>query len=190
MSSDHNAIRQSALRRVELEEAHSALSGPVPVRRASGRSILLAGMSLAATIFLPNSDRYYALAADREPSHPTINVSVHEGLLTLRAMDAPLADVLSSIGEAAGFRVVFKGAIDTPVSWTLTDVPLEMALQRLLGRRSYVMTYDELQAEGEMRHLAEVRIMSGSAQVRRHRTTRRMATRSRTQEFEDLTETP
>ena len=193
MLSDRVTNRQSALRRIELKEAHSTLSGPVPVRCASGgRSVWLGGMFLAAMIFLPNSDRYSALAADREPSHPTINVSVHEGLLTLRAMDAPLADVLSSIGEAAGFRVVFKGDIDTPISWTLTDVPLEIALQRLLRRRSYVMTYDELQGEGEMRHLAEVRIMmSGSAQVIRHRTTRRMETRlPRTLEFEDLTETP
>ena len=114
---------------------------------------------LLPTILLPSSECCSARAAEQEDSHPTINVSVHEGLLTLRAMDAPLADVLWNIGEAAGFRVVSKGAMDTPVSWTITDVPLEKALQRLLGRRSYVMTYDQPQAEGEMRHLAEVRLM-------------------------------
>ncbi len=160
MSPDPNQNWQSALRRIYLKEAHSTFSVPIPVRDASGGwSVWLGGVILAATVFLPNSDGCCALAADKEPPHPTINVSVHEGLLTLRAMDAPLADVLASIGEAAGFRVVFKGAMDTPVSWTLTDVPLEKALRRLLGRGSYVMTYDARQTEGEMGHLAEVRLM-------------------------------
>ena len=158
MSSDPNQNWQSALRRNELNEAHSTLSGPIPARDASGGwSIWLGGVILAVTILLPNSDR--ALAADKEPSHPTINVSVYEGLLTLQAVDVPLDDVLESIGDAAGIRVVFKGPMDTPVSWTVTDVPLEKALRRLLGRSSYVLTYGEPQAEGGMRQLAELRVM-------------------------------
>ncbi len=160
MSPDPNQNWQSALRRIYLKEAHSTFSVPIPVRDASGGwSVWLGGVILAATVFLPNSDGCCALAADKEPPHPTINVSVHEGLLTLQAVEAPLADVLGRIGDAAGFRVVFKRSMDAPVSWTVTDVPLEKALRRLLGRRSYVITYDEPQAEGEMRHLAEVRLM-------------------------------
>ena len=152
-------IRQSVHQRVELKEAHSAFSRLTLWPGASVRPNWFGGMLLAAAIFLPSSDRVDALAADKDLSNPAINVSVHEGLLTLRAIEMSLADVMRSIGEAAGFRVVFEGAMDTPVSWTLTDVPLEKALRRLLDRRAYVMTFDEPQAEGEMGHLAEVLLM-------------------------------
>ncbi len=83
MSLDRNQNWQSALRRIEPKEAHSTLSDPGLVRYASGQAVWLGAMFLAASILLPKSDRSFALAADKEPSHPTINVSVHEGLLTL-----------------------------------------------------------------------------------------------------------
>ncbi len=55
VSTDCVTIRQSALWRKELKEAHSALS--VPVRDASGGGVVwLGGMVLTATIFIQNSD--------------------------------------------------------------------------------------------------------------------------------------
>ena len=141
MSSNRFAIVQGALRRVEFKEAHSALSGPVLMCWAYGRSVWLGGVFLTAAISVLNLYCNHAQADDGDVSGPTINVSVHEALLTLRAEKAPLSKVLQDIGQAAGFRVVLSGTLDTPVTWYVADVPLEKALRRLLGHRSYVMTY-------------------------------------------------
>ena len=136
MSLGRITIRQSALPRIELKEAHSTLSGPVLVRYASGRwSVWLAGMILVASIFLSTSDSIDALAAEKEPSHSTINVSVHEGLLTLQAVDAPLTEVLEGIGETALHGLPPSCAIVPSMRAVFYGVGGKLELQLLASKR-------------------------------------------------------
>src|SRR5262245_11863269 len=65
------------------------------------------------------------------PSH--VNVTAHE---------TPLADVLRAIGQQAGVKIVLRGELNTPVTATLANVPLDEAIRRLSRFHSVVLIYD------------------------------------------------
>ncbi len=68
-------------------------------------------------------------------------VVLRHGLLTVHATDMPLAELLRAIGERAGFRVVIKGYLNAPVTWSFTEAPVDKALRRLLQNTSSVLIY-------------------------------------------------
>ncbi len=76
-----------------------------------------------------------------EPPAAPIEVKVREGLLTLDARNAPLADILLTIGEKADFTVDIRGDLSTPVTVSFTDVPLDKVISWLIGNNSWVMIY-------------------------------------------------
>ncbi len=94
-------------------------------------------------------------AAKAETPTALIGVQVREGLLTVDARGAPLADILRAIGEKAGFSVIIRGDLSTPVTRSLSDIPLENAIRRLVGENSWVMIYrpsdSERQASAPLR---------------------------------------
>jgi HEAT repeat protein len=98
-----------------------------------------------------------------------LGVEVDQGLLTLRAREAPLADVLAAIAERAGFEMSVHGAADTPVTADLSAVPLQQGLQQLLGSGSVVFRYDRPRGH-PARRLVEVRAhLSAAAAHQRER---------------------
>lgn len=66
-------------------------------------------------------------------------VDLRDGRVTLEASNAPLAEVFRALGRAGAFRVVIKGELDTPVTWSMANVTLDKALRRLAGRNSMVV---------------------------------------------------
>jgi HEAT repeat protein len=70
--------------------------------------------------------------------HPSIEVKIDDGLLTLRADDAPLAEVLRSLADAAAFRVTLHGDFAEPVTIALLGQPVWRALVRLSAGHSVV----------------------------------------------------
>ena len=72
-----------------------------------------------------------------------LGVVVDQGVLTLRAEDVPLSDVLAAIAERAGFELSVRGKADTPITADLTSVPLAQGLQQLLEGASAVFLYDQ-----------------------------------------------
>jgi HEAT repeats len=95
-----------------------------------------------------------------------IKVVVAGGMLTLRAQEVPLADVLAAIGERAGFEVSVRGTADMSVSMVLAEIPLEEGLRQLLRGGSFAFFYDRPRAEPAA-ELVELRVYAfeeGAAQ--------------------------
>ncbi len=94
-------------------------------------------------------------AAKAETPTALIEVKVREGLLTVNARGVPLAEVLRAIGEKAGFTVIIRGNLSAPVTRSLSDIPLEKAIKRLIGENTWFMIYrpsdSERQASAPLR---------------------------------------
>lgn len=138
------------------------VTGPLILERPAFRQKHLAGtwclrLLLAAAV-LPGIPWVPASASDRAAAVAPIAVSVHDGLLSLSAIEAPLSEVVARIGEAGGFRVVVKQDLDEPVTWRVTDMPAEKALRRLLAGRSYVLWYE---TAGDATGVTELRLLRG-----------------------------
>ncbi len=56
------------------------------------------------------------LAAAQEAPASAIEVVVEQGLLTVHVRNAPLADVLRTIGERVGLSVTIRGDVNTTVT--------------------------------------------------------------------------
>jgi len=74
--------------------------------------------------------------------------------MSVRLREAPLDAVLRAIGEEAGFRVVVKGGLDNPVTWSFTNVPLDKALRRLLQNTNSVLIHGSARDGGTGRLVA------------------------------------
>ena len=100
-----------------------------------------------------------ATAAKVEPATAPTEVKVREGLLTVNARDVPLADVLRVIGEKAGFTVIIRGNLSTPVTSSFTGVPLDKAIGRLVGKKnSWIMIYGPPDAGGRVSDPLELQV--------------------------------
>ncbi len=92
-------------------------------------------------------------------AQPPIAVTIDNGRLTLSAPGAALDRLLRAIGAEAGFRVIIKGNLAAPSHYTaMNGVPLERAIQRLLGGNSMVMIYEPDVDESGRRRIGEVRV--------------------------------
>ena len=97
-------------------------------------------------------------AAKVEPATAPIEVKIREGLLTVNAQDAPLADVLRTIGEKAGFKVVIRGDLSTSVTKSFADVPLDKVISRLIGKNSWIMIYGPSDGDGRVSGPSELQV--------------------------------
>ena len=103
----------------------------------------------------PNSEGRLATAI--------VEARIDDGLLTLRADGAPLADVLRAIGEAGAFPVVIRGELAAPVSVSLAKQPLESAIRELVGRHTLILTRKDLPLDPDAPELAEIRVVENRA---------------------------
>lgn len=94
-----------------------------------------------------------------EASGPELHVAVEHGLVTARLREAPLNAVLGALAARGDFTLVMGGKLARPVSWTMSDVPLDKAIARLVGDNGLVMLY----ATAGARRLREVRVYNGPA---------------------------
>jgi HEAT repeats len=90
-----------------------------------------------------------------------VSLRIEGDLITIRAEDATLKQVLEAIAAKQGFDVILRGDLDQKIDRTLTRVPLADALRRLLGRHSMVTTYRTTDAGATV--LAELRVYAASA---------------------------
>lgn len=92
---------------------------------------------------------------------PAIQVRIHQGLLTLNADGATLADVLRAIGEEGAFRMVLRGRLDAPVRDSFADQPLVDAVRRLVAGHSLVIIHGNSASEGGASGgLAEIQVIA------------------------------
>ncbi len=139
---------------VEIEPS----TAPIEVTGREGLPTVHAG---AAPLFYGVS--YLADAVKIEPLTAPIEVKVREGLLTVNARDAPVANVLSVIGENAGFTVTIKGDLSNPVTISFAGVRMDEAIRRLVGENSWIMIYGPSDADGRVAGPSELRVYAHRA---------------------------
>jgi hypothetical protein len=84
-------------------------------------------------------------------------VLVKDGFLTLNTVDAPLGVVIQRIGEQADFSVYGHDELVEPVTWSITEVPLDIALRRITRGISFVSVYAPSGGLMEMRIVGAAR---------------------------------
>ncbi len=105
---------------------------------AKALRILIVAMT-AAICFIS----HIAVTTARAEKIPTvIEVHLRDRLLTLKAANAPLAEVLIEIGKCAGFKTVLKGDLRSPVNISATDIPLTDGIRRLVGNCSVAFVHN------------------------------------------------
>ncbi len=109
--------------------------------------------ALGAVIFLLSGQA----AAVAEPP-PGVTASVENDLLTLEAHGVSRDQVLHAIAIVAGFRVVLAETGDEAVSLSLSRVPMERAVLKLLRGSSAVLVYTTSPGQDRPR-LSEVRML-------------------------------
>jgi hypothetical protein len=99
----------------------------------------------------------------------TMNVRFKAGQLSVEAVDAPLAQVLESIGRKVNTRVTILGNLSAPVTLSFSDLPLDEGIQQLLRQRliggySLLFFYGEPTQGSAVGRLTEIRVAaSGSS---------------------------
>jgi hypothetical protein len=103
-----------------------------------------------------------ALAIAAEPRRSHLEVTAKSGRLSVRAHEAPLAEVLEAVGREAGVRIVVHGVLEAPVTDSFADLPIDQGFRRLSRWHSLVLIYDPLPGGTKGPVLTEVWV-SGSA---------------------------
>src|SRR5262247_2377838 len=72
-----------------------------------------------------------AAGATAFPPGQVLEVTATTSHVSLTARETPLADVRKAIGQQAGVKIVLRSELNTPVTATLDNVPLDEAIRRL-----------------------------------------------------------
>jgi hypothetical protein len=123
--------------------------------RRQGHRIWGGGASLLVILLLVAVARPWAGAS-------RMQVTVHQGRLSVNLWEANLGEVLAQIHQQAGIAIRVRPSIEHTVSVQFTDVALDHGLRRLLqlASRSYAMRY----APGPTGEVAlqEVQVFAGA----------------------------
>lgn len=119
-------------------------------------ALTLLGSWLA--VWLPTAAAALDRAADASAARPVIAVDVRGGAVTLLAENAPLVEVLTRIGQEAGFRVVVTGDLERATTQSFQNVPVPAALKRLAGDLSYLMIFEDRAAGAGAPVLREIKL--------------------------------
>jgi hypothetical protein len=106
-----------------------------------------------------------ARAAEPPRAPRVIDVTVRQGRLSVTLRDAPLAEVLHLIGQQARLTVHLDGPLQTPITGTFTNVPLESGIRRLTRGHSSTFAYGPASHPGESARLTEIWIIESSPGV-------------------------
>lgn len=123
---------------------------------------------LAISVLILDGRLALPAAAGQVPTD-TIRVAIQEGLLTVDARDAPLADVLRVIGERTGVRVTLFGDVSTRITRSLTAVSLDEGIRQLVKGHSFALVYAPSRSRTDAEVLTEVWVI-GSSPVQPGRT--------------------
>ncbi len=63
-----------------------------------------------------------------------LDISLENGRLTMNVRDASLSRVLRVIAAKGGFALDIAGQLDSKVSASFENIPIERALRRIVGR--------------------------------------------------------
>jgi HEAT repeat protein len=81
-------------------------------------------------------------AIGAQPTSQILDVTVTSSRVSLTAREMPLGDVLKEIGRQARVKMVLRDDLNTSVTETLANVPVDEAVRRLSRWHSVVLIYD------------------------------------------------
>jgi len=99
---------------------------------------VVAGVFLAAVGFATEVEAF----KDGRCASGRCEVRWERSLLSVRADNAPLQEVVDEIARVTGIRVRCEGTCSEPVSGSMTRVTLERALRSLLSSLSYCVVFE------------------------------------------------
>ena len=99
----------------------------------------------------------WAAAGETAKGAGTVDVQFEEGLLTFKADNAQLIDVLRGIAEKARFRTVLRGDLSKPITMSVAGIALVTGIWRLIGDATVIMVHDSPRGEGQVpQHVGDV----------------------------------
>lgn len=115
---------------------------PPPTVRiwVSFQAVCLAGYLIVVPPVL-NQPGAISAAAGQSVPDSAIQMTIHQGLLTVNVRDVSLTDLLRVIGKQAGLPVTIYGALNTSVTDSFADVPLDHGIKRLVRGEGLVLIY-------------------------------------------------
>ncbi len=95
-----------------------------------------------------------------------LSISVVDGRLSMDVRDASLSRVLRAIAVKAGFALDIAGQLDSKVSASFENIPLERGLRRIVGRSSYIIELAPPAGAGAPRRIAKLSVFARGAPER------------------------
>ena len=78
-------------------------------------------------------------ALGQTESASELDIWLEEGRLTMNVRDASLSRVLRAVAAEGGFALDMVGQLDSTVSQSFENIPIERAVRRIVGRWSYII---------------------------------------------------
>ncbi len=95
-----------------------------------------------------------------------LDISLEDGRLTMDVRDASLSQVLRMIAAKGGFALDIAGQLDSKVSASFENVPIERALRRIVGRSSYIIELTQSTGAGAPRRIGKLYVFARGAPER------------------------
>jgi hypothetical protein len=95
-----------------------------------------------------------------------LDIALTDGRLTMNVKDASLSKVLRDIANKGDFALDIAGELDSKVSASFEDVPIERALRRIVGRSSYIIELAPPTATGAPRRIGKLSVFARSTPAR------------------------
>ncbi len=95
-----------------------------------------------------------------------LDISLEDGRLTMNVRNASLSRVLRAIAAKGGFALDMVGQLDSKVSQSFENVPIERAVRRIVGRWSYVIELAQSTGADAPRRIGKLYVFARGAPER------------------------
>lgn len=119
------------------------------------------GLEMFALLFMAACLLFLACPAPSQAADGNIQINYEDQLLTLKAQDADIKNILLKISDLAGIYVGFPQAIEKQITIELDKVPLAKALKKLLHGLNHAIIYSFSDKKNRA-HVARVYVMQKS----------------------------
>ncbi len=105
-----------------------------------------------------------------------LDISLENGRLTMNVRDASLSRVLRAVAAEGGFALDMVGQLDSKVSQSFENIPIERAVRRIVGRWSYIIELAQSTGADAPRRIGKLYVFARGA-AERVKTSGRPATK-------------
>jgi hypothetical protein len=103
---------------------------------------------------MPSAQDPMATAAGQRSQ---IKVNHRDGTLSVHISNMPLVDILQTIGDEAGFKLMVLGSRESRITQNFSNIPLAEGIHRLVGNRSVAIMYQIGDAPDNRKELQDIK---------------------------------